>query len=280
MNHKNLTTLTQKELTFARKKIGMIFQHYNLLSSKNIFSNIALPLSLENHNRDDIEHTVHDLLDLVGLTHKAQHYPSQLSGGQKQRVAIARALVNNPDVLLCDEITSALDPETASSILTLLRKIQKKRNMAILFVTHDMNVIKNIADRVVVIDQGTIIEDSSVINIFKNPKTAIAKSLTGTCFHCDLPSNLTLPTSSNQPTWSSAMIRIKFSGQPAVEPIIDELIRHYSLRINIYKANLEYIHSESMGMMLISAQGNKSDINSALLFLDSKRCQTEILELQ
>jgi len=280
VNHQNLTALDRHELPKAREKIGMIFQHFNLLDSQNIFNNIALPLKLDNKTGEYIQTTVTALLDLVGLTDKADHYPSQLSGGQKQRVAIARALANNPSVLLCDETTSALDPETTLSILHLIHKIQRERHIAILFITHDMDVIKTISDRVIVLDQGKIIEETDVISIFKNPQTAIAQSLTQACLHCELPDEIQHSLQPHNEPTDSAIIRIKFLGHPAVEPVIDELIREHNLKINIFQANLEYIRSETIGMMIVSAQGHHADIQTALAFLNSKNCQTDILGYQ
>ena len=171
----DLTAMSDKDLILARRNIAMIFQHFNLLSSQTVFENVALPLRLNNTPKDQVEKKVNELLELVGLTERKDVYPSNLSGGQKQRVAIARALASNPKVLLCDEATSALDPATTQSILQLLKDINKRLGLTILLITHEMEVVKRICDRVAVIDKGELIETGSVSEIFSNPKTALAQ---------------------------------------------------------------------------------------------------------
>ncbi len=275
VNHQSLLSLSADELRQARRKIGMIFQHFNLLSSRTAAQNVALPLAL--HRQREQQHNIDDLLELVEMSDRAQYYPSQLSGGQKQRIAIARALITQPNVLLCDEITSALDPETTPSILRLLRRITTELNLSVLFITHDMEVIKSVADKVIVMDKGTIIEESNIINLFKNPQTQITKALTESSLHCELPRELSAKLTASQGDNSNAMIRIKFLGQPAVEPIIDTLIREKNLSINIFQANLEYIQNETIGMMILSATGQQQDIQAGIHYLKDKQCQTELL---
>ena len=171
----NLLKLNSRELAKERRQIGMIFQHFNLLSSKTVFENIAFPLQLDKISKEDIKQRVLELLELVGLQDKVNDYPSSLSGGQKQRVAIARTLATNPKVLLCDEATSALDPATTMSILTLLKDINKRLNITILLITHEMNVVKRICDEVAIINEGKLIEQGTVSEVFTNPKTELAK---------------------------------------------------------------------------------------------------------
>lgn len=171
----NLLDLSPRALAKERRQIGMIFQHFNLLSSKTVFENIAFPLQLDNTPKDIIKTRVLELLSLVGLSDKQQDYPSSLSGGQKQRVAIARTLATNPKVLLCDEATSALDPSTTLSILTLLKDINTKLNITILLITHEMNVVKRICDEVAIISEGQLIEQGPVAEVFANPQTSVAK---------------------------------------------------------------------------------------------------------
>lgn len=165
-----LTAMSDKELIKARRNIAMIFQHFNLLSSQTVFENVALSLRLSNTPKERVEKKVNELLELVGLTDRKDVYPANLSGGQKQRVAIARALASDPHVLLCDEATSALDPATTQSILQLLKDINKRLGLTILLITHEMEVVKRICDRVAVIDKGQLIESGSVSEIFSNPK--------------------------------------------------------------------------------------------------------------
>jgi D-methionine transport system ATP-binding protein len=183
----DLTALSPKQLRNARHDISMIFQHFNLLSSYTAYQNVALPLVFKGLSKTDIHTRVQSLLELVGLSDKTQHYPAQLSGGEKQRVAIARALSTKPKVLLCDEGTSALDPYTTKSILNLLSKINKKLNLTILLITHEMDVVKEICDDVVVLNQGEIIEQTNTLDFFMYPKTAIGKLFCRSSLHQEFP---------------------------------------------------------------------------------------------
>lgn len=187
VDDQDLTTLSEGQLTRARRQIGMIFQHFNLLSSRTVYGNIALPLELDNTSRADIKKRVNELLDLVGLTDKQDAYPANLSGGQKQRVAIARALASNPKVLLCDEATSALDPATTRSILELLKDINRRLGLTILLITHEMDVVKRICDQVAVISEGKLIEKDSVSEVFSHPKTPLAQQFIQSTLHLDIP---------------------------------------------------------------------------------------------
>ena len=175
IDEKNVSNLNKKDLLRMRKKIGMVFQNYNLLQQRNVFKNVRLPLEINHINNKESEKRVRELLELVGLSDKANSYPSELSGGQCQRVAIARALANNPQYLLCDEATSALDPDTADAILRLLRKINQELGVTIIIVSHDMSVIRAISNRVAVIDQSHVVEVGDVEEIFAHPKSRIAK---------------------------------------------------------------------------------------------------------
>ncbi|HLB55791.1 MAG TPA: ATP-binding cassette domain-containing protein [Coxiellaceae bacterium] len=177
VNNIELTTLNAAQLRQARHQIGMIFQHFNLLATRNVFDNVAFPLTLLKKSKKEINKIVSTLLEKVGLSDKRNVFPHHLSGGQKQRVAIARALATNPKVLLCDEMTSALDLETTYDILKLIRNINQDLGLSILCITHEMSVIKAIADRVAVIDQGEIIECATAVDLFKNPQTEITKRL-------------------------------------------------------------------------------------------------------
>ncbi len=170
-----LTTLSSKQLRERRQKIGMIFQHFNLLSSRTVAGNIAFPLEVSKQAKVTHLDRVNELLENVGLDDKAHAYPSQLSGGQKQRVAIARALANNPDILLCDEATSALDPRTTKSILQLIKKINEETGITVVLITHEMNVIREICDRVAIIENGEIIEENVVDEVFRNPQSDTGK---------------------------------------------------------------------------------------------------------
>ena len=183
----DLGRLSSRQLTLARRDMGMIFQHFNLLSSRTVFENVAFPLELSGTARPEIDRRVRELLALVGLESKAQDYPSRLSGGQKQRVAIARTLANHPKVLLCDEATSALDPETTLSILSLLKDINRRFSITILLITHEMNVVRAICDRVAVISEGSLIEEGAVSEVFTQPKTELTRRFIAAALHFGLP---------------------------------------------------------------------------------------------
>jgi ABC transporter. len=176
INGQDIMSLNNKELREMRKKIGMIFQHFNLLSNKTVYENIAFPMEISGVSKDVIDKRIKELLDMVGLADKKDSYPSQLSGGQKQRVGIARALANGPTLLLSDEATSALDPQTTSQILSLLKEINKRLNLTIIVITHQMDVIKEICDRVAVLNAGELVEVGNVVDIFSQPSSQITKN--------------------------------------------------------------------------------------------------------
>ena len=211
-----LTSMPERQLRESRKKIGMIFQHFNLLSSRTVFDNVAFPLELAGKSAAEIAAAVNPLLELVGLADKKNQYPAQLSGGQKQRVGIARALANNPKVLLCDEATSALDPQTPHSILALLKDINQRFGLTIVIITHEMQVIKEICDRVAVIENGLIIEEGSVVDLFVRPQAPTTKEFIRTIVNHDMPDVFSEIQFSPVPLpGSSLMLRLSFIGDSA-----------------------------------------------------------------
>lgn len=185
VNGTNLTSLTPKQLREKRKKIGMIFQHFNLMESRNVFDNVDFPLKYSGQSKQERRQKVTELLALVGLEDKANAFPSQLSGGQKQRVAIARALANDPELLLCDEATSALDPKTTLQILALLKKLNHKLGLTIVIITHEMQVVKEICNKVAVMEAGKVIEQGESIQIFSQPKQRLTRDFIRTATHID-----------------------------------------------------------------------------------------------
>ncbi|MDU4873681.1 MAG: ATP-binding cassette domain-containing protein, partial [Veillonella parvula] len=187
VNGTDLTTLSKSDLRKARKDIGMIFQHFNLLSSRTVYDNVAFPLELQGMSKSEIKERITPILDIVGLTDRMNNYPSQLSGGQKQRVGIARALASNPKVLLCDEATSALDPQTTDSILKLLKNINEKMGLTIVLITHEMHVIREICDRVAVIEGGIILEEGSTVEVFTHPRENTTKEFISSVVSDNLP---------------------------------------------------------------------------------------------
>lgn len=274
----DLTGMSEKDLREARKKIGMIFQHFNLLSSRTVYDNIAFPLELAGWDKKMIEAEVLPLLDLVGLNDKRHQYPSQLSGGQKQRVGIARALASRPKVLLCDEATSALDPQTTQSILELLKDINQKLGLTIVLITHEMQVIKQICDRVAVIENGIIIEQGPVIGLFAKPETTTTREFIRTIINYDLPdifsdtvfSPISLPD-------SNLVVRVSFLGAAAKEPIIASLIRHCNVDVSILYGNIDHIQNTPFGTLIIEITGESALLESALDYLSSRDLGVEVI---
>ncbi|WP_423063065.1 methionine ABC transporter ATP-binding protein [Candidiatus Paracoxiella cheracis] len=277
VNGQELTALSQKQLRLARHHIGMVFQHFNLLNTRTVYQNVAFPLELLGVKKQEIERRVMPLLELTGLEQKAKVYPSRLSGGQKQRVAIARAVATDPKVLLCDEMTSALDPETTASILQLIKDINRKLNLSILLITHEMDVIKAIADYVAVLDHGKSIEQSDVATLFKQPKTAVAKRLTQSALKVNLPQSLQDKLLHDPIAEGYTLLRIDFLGETAAEPIINALIKKYDVNINILQASLELVHDETVGVMLVATDSSDEKIQAGAHFLREKGLDVQVL---
>lgn len=266
-----ITALDPSKLRDVRKEVGMIFQHFNLMNSKDVFKNIAFPLEIVGMRKEDIRVRVNELLSLVDLKDKAKSFPSELSGGQKQRVAIARALANNPKVLLCDEATSALDPKTTKSILNLLKDIQKRFGLTIVMITHQMEVIREICERVAIIEAGEIIEIGDVEEVFSNPKTKIGK---------DFVRHLK-PSSSTElvfpKTPNSKVIRIKYLGDSASEPIVSNLIKKFNVDVNIIDGDINKLTTTLVGHLTIQITGTKKEIQNAFDWLNKKDLSLEVI---
>lgn len=267
VDEQELQQLSAKALRQARHHIGMIFQHFNLLSTRTVFQNVAFQLSLLGESKPEIQRKVLPLLELTGLSDKADAYPHQLSGGQKQRVAIARALVTQPKVLLCDEMTSALDPETTRSILNLIKTINQELNLSILLITHEMDVIKRIADQVAVIEGGEIVENCDVMRLFRDPQSQIAKQFVLGDLHDHIPTELREQIYTDRRAHSKVIVQLAFIGDTATQPIIEDLIHHSKLRINILQADLEYLRRETIGVMTLTLDGDPKDCAQALVYL-------------
>lgn len=272
----DMTILDKNELRLARQKIGMIFQHFNLLSSRTVFDNVMFPLEIAKVPRNEAKKRVNELLELVGLKDKARVYPSQLSGGQKQRVGIARALANDPKILLSDEATSALDPETTRSILKLLKDINRQLNITILLITHDMNVIKQICDRVAVIDKSRIVEVGDVLTIFSNPGTPTSRSFLNAIIKSEVPEDILRLAHHNAN--SSRLVRISFIGSSAGEPIISTMIKKFDIKANILYGNIDRVKDTPFGNLVLEIMGEPSIIKEALDFLKDNGLEIEVLK--
>ena len=234
----DLMQLSPAKLRVVRHKIGMIFQHFNLLGSCDVFDNVALPLRLQGFSKQHIKETVNPLLQLVGLENKKNHFPHQLSGGQKQRVAIARALATKPQVLLSDEATSALDPESTQTVLDLLKKINQEMGLTIVLITHAMDVIKQICDTVGIIDQGKLIEFGHVIDVFAEPKQAVTGRLVGQAVHCVLPACLAAQLSCVPKAGLSPLVKLTFAQKAAQIPLTTIIHDRFGIAVNIMQAEL------------------------------------------
>ncbi len=276
---KDLIKLSEKELMKERQKIGMIFQHFNLLSYDTVYNNVALPLIYNKLPQNEIKKKVDELLELVGLTERKNAYPSQLSGGQKQRVSIARALANNPKVLLSDEATSALDPQTTISILNLLKNLNKKLGLTIILITHEMSVIKEVCNKVAVLNQGEIVEQGSVIDIFSHPKNEITKEFVGSVFQNEkIYKLLQVPSISKIIENNGVVAKLVFTGSSANEAYISEISRKYNINSSIIFGNIEVIQNEPVGCLFVAFSGKPTNINSALHYLEKEKVQISFIK--
>ncbi|MEN6348025.1 MAG: methionine ABC transporter ATP-binding protein [Syntrophomonas sp.] len=273
----DIGSLNAHSLRQIRQKIGMIFQHFNLLSSRNVFENVLFPLEIAGVPHQEAHKKVSELLELVGLSDKACVYPTQLSGGQKQRVGIARALANDPKVLLSDEATSALDPQTTRSILKLLKDINRQLGLTIVLITHDMNVIKESCDRVAVIDESTIVEVGDVLNIFSNPGTNTSRSFINSIVNKDIPDGILHRTAVNNGEASSRLVRVSFIGASAGEPVISSMLQKFDIKANILYGNIDRVKDTPFGNLTLELMGSAVIINAAMDFLEEYGLEVEVL---
>lgn len=264
----NLAKLPPKKLRGAMQNIGMIFQHFNLLNSKTIFDNVALPLIFNKIKRKEIEGRVNEVLRFVGLEDKAQSFPDQLSGGQKQRVGIARALITNPSILLCDEATSALDPQTTQSILNLLKRINEEYGITILIITHEMEVIKEICNRVAVMENGHVIESGTVYDLFAHPKTETTRNFAKSVVRDEVPEAVYRLLKADDA--SIRIFKLNFIGISAGQPIISRVAKKFAIDVNVIMGNTTVIQDEFFGNLIIELTGDKQEIEKALLYIREK----------
>ncbi|UHJ60974.1 methionine ABC transporter ATP-binding protein MetN [Vibrio furnissii] len=273
----DLTQLTSKQLSETRRNIGMIFQHFNLLSSRTVFGNIALPLELAGKDDQHIERKVSELLTLVGLIDKRDTYPANLSGGQKQRVAIARALASDPKVLLCDEATSALDPATTQSILELLKEINRKLNITMLLITHEMDVVKSICHEVAIIGDGELVEKGSVGDIFAHPKTQLAHQFIRSTLDLSIPDDYQARLNAERVEGSYPLVRLEFTGATVDAPLMSQIARKFNIDVSILSSDLDYAGGVKFGMMVAEIYGNQNDDVAAMQYLRDHNVKVEVL---
>lgn len=273
----DMTSLNAKQLQVKRRKIGMIFQHFNLLSSSTVADNIAFPLKLAGMGQSEITARIKELLELVGLQDHAGKYPSQLSGGQKQRVGIARALANHPDILLCDEATSALDPQTTNAILALLLDINRKLGITILLITHEMQVIRAICDRVAVMENGLIVETGKVLDVFLQPQHPVTKDFVGQV--ADFAASVTDDgTNVNSGNTQGTVIRITYIGAKTYEPILFETVKSTNVTFAILQGTISSMKGVPYGQLVVQLSGAPhEEIDTVIAKLKQEGMDVEVI---
>ncbi len=265
----NLMKLTGKNLRQARLKIGMIFQHFYLIEQKTVGENIEFALKAANVSKEQRNERIEALLKMVGLENKRDVFPGQLSGGQKQRVGIARALANDPKVLLCDEATSALDPTTTTAILKLLKKINRELGITIVLITHEMEVVKEICDRMAIMQDGRVVEDGSVYDIFANPHNPLTQEFIGSVVSFDIPDEI-------MQTFKGTIVKVLFKGDVAGQGIISDMLQQFEVRGNFLHGTIEYIQERPLGIFIMELIGEEAHIHRAISYIESRGVSVEV----
>lgn len=273
-----LTGLEEGKLRQVRRKIGMIFQHFNLLRSRTVYQNIAFPLKKSSLSKPEKDQKILSLLELVGLTDKKDAYPSQLSGGQKQRVAIARALANDPKVLLCDEATSALDPQTTKSILNLLKKVNEELGITIVLITHEMVVVKDICHRVAIMEEGRVVESGETVEVFSHPKEKITRDFMNTA--SNISKIYELLESEHELTQTKPgekLVLLTYSGGNAGEPVISYLAEAFQVKANIIFGNVDILKDQPLGKLVVILSGEEENMEQAMAYIRQRKVNVEVL---
>lgn len=268
----DISALSRAQLRSAQKRIGLVFQHFNLLMNSTVAANIAFPLVIAKKSKAFIEKRVDELLDMVELADKKHVYPAMLSGGQKQRVGIARALAAEPDILMCDEATSALDPSTTKSILALLRSINEKLAITMLVITHEMHVIKELCHRVAILEDGRIIEEGSVVDIVTKPQTETAKSFFGSTT-LDLSNSIYRRVVAH----GNPILKVTFIGEDSVNPYISNIIRRFGAEVAILAGTIQQIGKTIVGVLVIELTEKETDMEQVISYLRSENLLVEVL---
>jgi D-methionine transport system ATP-binding protein len=276
VDDEEISALSSIDLRRARRNIGMVFQLFNLLSSRTVRGNIAFPLEITKVPATKIRERVDELLALVGLTDKANAYPAELSGGQKQRVGIARALATNPKILLCDEATSALDPQTTKSILNLIQDINRTYGLTTIIITHEIQVVKEICDSVAILNEGRIVEEGPVVDVFSSPKTAVAREFVKAIFDGEIAYQR--PRGQQGDPVTGRLLRLSFVGEIANQPIISTISRNYNLEFNIISGKIEKVQSTTFGTLTLELVGDAESLEQACEYLKEHQVQWEELE--
>lgn len=272
INGSDVLLMNRKELSNQRKKMAMIFQNFNLFNQKNVFKNISYPLELDGVSKSEIEDRVNKILKFIDLESKKYEYPSRLSGGQKQRVAIARALVANPEILLSDESTSALDPANTKVILDILKKAVKEFNLTIIMITHQMEVAKSICDRIAVMEHGKIVEENDVESLFTNPKHSVTKSF----IRGEVSENI--DETDFCPDRNSIMVTLNFNNDSAQSPIVSKVLRNCDIDINILSGKINKLKKKSTGFLTVELIGDKNEVSRAIDMFNREKVIVEVMK--
>ncbi|MDY3006630.1 methionine ABC transporter ATP-binding protein [Anaerococcus sp. AGMB00486] len=268
VNGEDFLKLSDKELRKRRKKIGMIFQHFNLLNNLTVIDNVIFPIRKDQKSKKEKLEKAQKLLELVGIGDKANSYPRELSGGQKQRCAIARALASDPEILLCDEATSALDPKTTKQILALLQEIKDKIGLTIVIITHQMEVVKDLCNKVAVMQDGKVVEEGTTLEIFSNPKNKLTKDFVETSTNV----NQTIEEVKNNISAlgpDESLVKLSYVGESTTEPVINEIYEKFSIKTNVLAGNIEFITGTPVGNLIVTFKGDKEKIDQAVEYLIS-----------
>lgn len=279
INQTDLGKLSAKELRKERKSIGMIFQHFNLMENRTIFDNVDFSLKYTGKSKQECRQKVSELLELVGLEEKTSAYPNQLSGGQKQRVAIARALANEPKVLLCDEATSALDPKTTHQILALLKELNHKLGLTIVLITYEMQVVKEVCNKVAVMEDGKIIEKGSSVQIFSHPQEALTKDFIRTATHLDQALETIIGHRAfAEQIMNKWLVELSYVGNQTNEPLIAQLYSKYQVTANILYGNVELLQETPLGSLIVTLAGETNQRQKALDYLIRLGVRVNVLQ--
>jgi len=271
---KEIINLSEKELNVLRKNIGMVFQQFNLLESQTVYQNLKIPLIISGASKNSIDKRIEELLDFVGLKDKKNSSVSKLSGGQKQRIGIARALATHPKILLCDEATSALDPKTTKSILKLLKKINNEFGITILLITHEMEVVKEICNKVAVMQDGEIKEQGNIIEIFTNPQENITKNFISSIINNNIPESLKEELDLNLP-----VVKLTFLGEKSGQPLISEINKKFDISTKILSASVNELGNTILGVLVVQLEGNQAIINEVEEFIKNRGVKIERMEI-
>ena len=271
---KEIINLSEKELNILRKNIGMVFQQFNLLESQTVYQNLKIPLIISGASKNSIDKRIEELLDFVGLKDKKNSSVSKLSGGQKQRIGIARALATHPKILLCDEATSALDPKTTKSILQLLKKINNEFGITILLITHEMEVVKEICNKVAVMQDGEIKEQGNIIEIFTNPQENITKNFISSIINNNIPESLKKELDLNLP-----VVKLTFLGEKSGQPLISEINKKFDISTKILSASVNELGNTILGVLVVQLEGNPVIINEVEEFIKNRGVRIERMEI-